>query len=796
MSTHLPRRPGLVVFLGLAGLLGCAHGITSKSADLSPTSRALASEADTVAAIASEEDFFEAKLLYQALPESAGERARLRGKLLDYLLAPIAALDAEQLRRDPSLLGGEDDFDRLQDSFRDALDLFPPSTLWTAGGPRLTDPERQLLQKAAKLVLAAYSPRGNELPVATALFALHSVDGGNREWAARLDQLFSWLDSAAQLGGGQPGPHRLASTSEILESVAAVWPAPEVVERLARIVFARQDKVAGILRRPIGSGEGARGLLSELLLDTESLSAMSVSAAAVYLRCGQLAKANQVAEHFADKPGDDPEFRQLTLAVASREAKANDYLALARRFLPRNEILHGTSTDRIDPLSSMGVLHEGLAVYASDPDLLLLASRVARMISAPLLSLRYLDEAAAASASRKADPDLLADLAAERMELAFLRLKMHMDPDRIAQSEREADRLRAQFAEARGRYGAAHFKLDDADIDYLLAGSLVDAGQIDKATPLLSRARRSGDSSVDVTRQLANLSIKRGEPQKAIALLRQSLDSRERNAPAEDTIPYVEGQAKLSFLLGNAYEISANLEDARKAWSISARGWERLMLEQIRRKNLSYSAEATFEVGRLYYLLGRREDGLRKFDEAIAQDEDRDQSYLDSIAFLVQRGESEAALDIFRRALAKSTRAVSEYVKVYASLWILDLTRRSASAPDAGAMAYLRTIAGRKILLRPPRAAAWYTELARYAVGQIDYATLLAKADSSGKRAEAYFYEAMRRLSNGQREEAHALWSKVVETKMMSFFEFEMASRYLRTGAPVRPEAGDKDETI
>jgi hypothetical protein len=796
MSTNSPRRPGLIAFLGLAGLLGCAHGLTSNPADLSPTSRALASEADTVASIASEEDFFEAKLLYQALPESTVERARLRGKLLAYLLAPIAALDAEQLRREPSLLGGEDDFDRLQDSFRDALDLFPPSGLWVAGGPRLSDPERQLLQKAAKLILAAYSPRGNELPVATALFVLQSVDGANREWASRLDQLFSWLDSAAQLGGGQPGPRRLASASEILESTAAVWPAPEVVERLARLVFARQDKVTGILRRPIGSGEGARGLLSELLLDTESLSAMSVSAAAVYLRCGQLAKGNQVAEHFADKPGDDPEFRQLTLAAASREAKASDYLALARRFLPRNGILHGTSTDRIDPLSAMGVLREGLAVHSGDPDLLLLASRVARMISAPLLSLRYLDEAVSASAAHKADPDLLADLAAERMELAFLRLKMHMDPDRIAQSEREADRLRAQFAEARGRYGAAHFKLDEADIDYVLAGSMVDAGQIDRAAPLLSRARRSGDANVDVTRQLANLSIKRGEPQKAIALLRQSLDSRERNAPAEDTIPYVEGQAKLSFVLGNAYEITADLEDARKAWSNSASGWERLRQEQLRRRNISYSAEATFEVGRLNYLLGRREEGLRMFNEAIAQDEDRDQSYLDSIAFLVQRGESEAALDIFRRALAKSTRAVSEYVKVYASLWILDLTRRSASAPDAGAMAYLRTIAGRKILLRPPRAAAWYTELARYSVGQIDYATLLAKADSSGKRAEAYFYEAMRRLSNGQREEAHALWSKVVETKMMSFFEFEMASRYLRTGAPVRPEGGDKDETI
>jgi len=311
MFTNLPRRLGLFVLLGLAGLLGCAHGIGAKSAQLSPTSQALASEAGAVASVTSEEDFFEAKLLYQALPENAVERSRLRGKLLDYLLAPIAALNAEQLRRSPALLGTEDDFDRLQDSFRDALDLFPPSSLWAGGGPQLSDRERQLLQDAAKLLLAAYSPRGNELPVATALFVLGSTDGANHEWPARLDQLFSWLESGTQVGGGQLGPHRQASPSEVLESIAAVWPAPEVLDRLAHLVFARQDKVARILRRPVGSGEGARGLLSELLLDTESLSAMSVSAAAIYLRCGQLAKANQVAAHFADKPRLRP--RRLTI---------------------------------------------------------------------------------------------------------------------------------------------------------------------------------------------------------------------------------------------------------------------------------------------------------------------------------------------------------------------------------------------------------------------------------------------------------------------------------------------------
>ncbi len=796
MLNPLPRSSGLLFVLGLAGLLGCAHGTATKSAPLGATVQALANEADAVASITTEEDFFEAKLLYQALPEDTAVRARLRGKILDYLLAPIAALDAKELRRDPSILGSADDFDRLQDSFRDALDLFPPSALWVAGGPRLSDRERQLLLSSAKLILAAYSPRGTELPVATALFVLMSIDPANREWPSRLDQLFSWLDAGAELGRGLHGPHRVAPKSQILESVATVWPAPDVVDRLSRIQLARQDKVAGMLRHPMSSREGARNLLSELLLDTESLSAMSVSAAAIYLRCGQLAKANHAAQHFAGTTGDDPEFRRLTLAVAAPQPKASEFLDLARRFLPRNEVLHGTSTDRIDPAASLGVLRVGLAAFPRDPDLLLLASRVARMLSEPLLSLRYLDQAATVAARSKADQDLQAELASERMELAFLRLKMHLDPDHIAQSEREANHLRAQFAEARGRFGAARFKLDDADIDFVLASGMVDAGQIDKATPLLFRARRAGDNDVDITRQLASLSIKRGDPQQAITLLRQALDSRERTAPAEDTIPFVEGQAKLSFLLGNAYEMTADLEDARKAWRVSARGWERLMLEQIRRKNLSSSAEATFEVGRLYYLLGRRAEGLRKFDEAIAQDESRDQTYLDSIAFLVQRGETDAALDIYRQALAKSTRSVSEYVKVYASLWILDLTRRGNNVPDAGAMAYLRTIAGRKILLRPPRAAAWYTELARYAVGQIDYAALLAKADSSGKRAEAYFYEAMRRLSNGQREQAHALWSKVVETKMMSFFEFDMASRYLRSGAPVHPATDEKDETI
>jgi lipoprotein NlpI len=69
-------------------------------------------------------------------------------------------------------------------------------------------------------------------------------------------------------------------------------------------------------------------------------------------------------------------------------------------------------------------------------------------------------------------------------------------------------------------------------------------------------------------------------------------------------------------------------------------------------------------------------------------------------------------------------------------------------------------------------------------------------ADAPGKRAETFFYQAMHLLAEGKGDDAHALWSKVIDTKMASFFEYEMASRYLRTGAPTQPAAAQSGETI
>jgi tetratricopeptide (TPR) repeat protein len=310
-------------------------------------------------------------------------------------------------------------------------------------------------------------------------------------------------------------------------------------------------------------------------------------------------------------------------------------------------------------------------------------------------------------------------------------------------------------------------------------------------------ASKTEEPRAEVALELAKLSIKRGNAHRAADILETALEQHRGTGTGQETISFVETQSRLAYALGNAHEVAGRVEPARQAWRTALRGWERLMAEYLRRKDNTDSAEATMEVGRLTYLLGRREEGVAKFLDAIEQNEARDQSYIDALAFLVQHGDVDAALDVYRRTLSRPSRVVSEYVKVYASLWMVDLLRRAGRSPEPSAESFLRTLASRRAHLRPHRVAAWYVQLARYTLGLISYDQLLGQADTAGKKAEIYFYEAMRRLAEGRSDDAHALWNKVLETRMFEFLEYDMASRYLRTGAPTRAAAeATESETI
>src|SRR3954470_23738919 len=766
------------------GLSGCAHH--GPPAPEGP-SRAVVSEAGRIGRIAYEDDFTEGRLVFQALPASAPERAALRSKLLHYLLDPVLALNPTTLKREVRDLDNDDVYDVIFDSFRDALALYDPAEIWSVP-PRISDADQRLLRPSAELVVNLFSPRGGAEQVTLALAALNTMAPDVADWRDRLDQVVHWTDEANAIA--ERGPRRSITAVDVLEGALGDWPAPPVVKRLDALYLERQQRVVSGLRRP-GSGDSARRALGELLLaHGDEIQRAVVSMAGIYLRAGLVGEAARRTAVLAGQTGDDPDLRALLVAAAKPDAAAGAYLALARRFLPRIEFLGGTATEAPDPVIALRVLDAGIARHPGDPELLVLSRHVARLLSSYFLAIRRLEEAQMVLEHTPNAAELTGRVSAELIELYFLRLRLRLDPERDTPAYAEADALKQRFAETRQRFQSTDMKVKAADIDFELARSYVNAGQIDRAEPLFLRAREEGEPTAEVTVELANLALKRGDPARAAQIISEGLDAlRAAQSSTRDTIGSVEGRARLERLLGECTEAAGDHSAAEASWRSALIGWERLMIEHLRRKNLGEAAESAVEVGRLLYLLGRHAEGLQKFDEAIEADGDRDQTYIDVVAFLVQHGETDAALGIYHRALSRPGRAVSEYVKVYTSLWVLDLARRTGKVDEPKAEAFLGPLQRRHGDLRPRRGAAWYHLLARYAVGQMTYEQMLAAADTSGKRAEIYFYEGMRRLGAGKSDDAHDLWQKVIDTRMFSFFEFEMASRYLRVGAPTTPTA-------
>ncbi|HUS68762.1 MAG TPA: hypothetical protein VMZ28_29705, partial [Kofleriaceae bacterium] len=121
---------------------------------------------------------------------------------------------------------------------------------------------------------------------------------------------------------------------------------------------------------------------------------------------------------------------------------------------------------------------------------------------------------------------------------------------------------------------------------------------------------------------------------------------------------------------------------------------------------------------------------------------------------------------------------VTDYLKVYCSLWIIDLARRAKQPEDPLAQAFLKSTDGTK----------WYDSLARWATGREGEAVLTARADTPARKAEWAFYRAMRAHAEGKPDDARILWKQVIDTDMMAFFEYDMAAFYLKLGAaPAQP---------
>jgi tetratricopeptide (TPR) repeat protein len=674
--------------------------------------------APPVPKITTDEEFGEARADYTALPPAG--RASWRKALLAYL----------EPRVDDLLQKGSDD---AVEVFRNACSLFEPEEL------AKPQPDPALAKLGTKLA-ESYSKRGAEEPVILGLSVAATLDPAQRpRWDEHMKSIMEFEASS----GGEA--RRYGKVIEGLEGTVRLWPSPIVVDKLAQLYFLRHEALLKAIRK------GARGGAAEMIEGQDaSATHTAYLLAKLYLRVRRTDDAEAALGKVQDQPGDDPLLRGL-IKRFKNPSEVKEVIDLAKYFIRE---------DPGDREVAMRICMEGIGKFpkASEPRICAAEMAVSTMAARAPLAIKLLSDAVRIAPQDRAPAETL-------VKLRFLRLQTRLGDDRakVDAALPEAQELVRFIEEQEQKLGGKPFEPSAGDVWLEIGQGYYNAGIAKEAEDYLKRAVEKRPSW-KAWQYLALIRLKHQKYDEALSLFDRSLA-----APTRALQEAIDLRAQVLRDKADALDRAGKTGDAKSARETALEAWTQL-LALVQTPN--DAARIQLERGKLMYEIGQKRDAVDAFEKAIDFAPQRPETYADVIAFLVPRGHLNESLDAYHRALGRSD--ITDYVKVYASLWVIDLAEREKEQPDPLAETYLRTVDGTR----------WFNELARWRSGRMSWQQLIGKADTPAKQAEAYFYQAQRLSSGGKDDEARELWKKVLGTDMMAFFEFDMADYYLRKGAP------------
>jgi tetratricopeptide (TPR) repeat protein len=717
----------------LVAAAGCAT--TSAGSRSAPhTTTPVASQA-----IGSEDEYTRARAEYEALPPNDPSRPARRAALEGWLLREVnKALDGDHL---------EDAWEKT----RLALTLYDPAEL----RGEVDDP---MLRDTLARVEHAFSRRGSHEEVLTSLVAQIGLNRGTTR--ADLEKEYRLVTNWVRQGGEEGPSEGRERLIDDLEGAARVWPSPFVVGELTALYFerARTPSDNKLTARRRGGGPVDERALRELL-QASGKAGLAYDLSRLYLRATTPKETAAQLKKIAGQPGDDPQLRGLIDKAASPDAQASDEVALAALF-----IMPG----RDDRDVALRVCEDAARRFPNAAEPRLCAGKFAFSLDRLVVALRNFEEATRIEPDRIESWELLAKLYQQRL----FQIVSDENLD-VKELDKELDKVEKFHAEADKKFPGKHLRPDMADALFEVGRGYYNAGRINDALTYLDRTLALAPNPLAYDYK-GQIKAKKGDAAAAVTLFEKAIDA----AHAEKGGEGLYLRAKLRRELADALEQAGKPDDARNMRKAAIADWDQLVGLGLTAEAL---AESNLEKGKMLYQLGQRDEGLESFGRAIDAAPDRGSTYADSIAWLVARGELEEALDAYHRALGRNE--VTDYLKVYCSLWMIDLARRAGQPEDPLATAYLKSTDGAK----------WYDDLARWATGRETEANMLSHADTPARKAEVAFYRGMQAWREGRLDQARALWKQVVDTDMMAFFEYDMAQLYLKLGgAPAKPLGSPK----
>lgn len=663
---------------------------------------------------------------FSLLPLDHPRREPFRRVLLDYLVGYI----------DRTLKDGRPE--EATNALQFAATLWRPAEL---RGPRRVEPG---LTAAAHRIYATAAKRGNEGP---ALFAV-SVEQQFGDEATRTRAVATWTEIEGWLvRNGNFSDEPVLRHEELegaIEETAANFPSPFVVQRLADLYVARYEAA---IEASSSSGNPELGIAAKHRAEVTGYLLTRL-----YLRADDFDGAIQ---SLGRVELDVPTRKLVEFLDSARapNASAGPLMTLAAQFIPDDE----DESSRIPPAfitQGWGIV-ENLARratirYPNDAFAHLLLSRSFRQQGLIDAAIVHLDRTIA----------LKEDIFDAWQDQAILKqssLERLAGVDADAALVRLAD-LEKFHARAVALWSGRPIRPGLSEAYFTVAEGLYELGRVDEAKHLLGKsvAREPLAESLDLLATIASKSGANAEAAKHYEALLGLPFADQRTRLRWETQART-ALAQIRRKLGDEAEAKSQLTTALRQLN-KLIGYPALGARE--------RSSRLVERGKLLFFLGDTEQGAEDFRQARTLTPDRAEAYAEPMLFLVNYGYYPLALEIFRQALPREE--VRSSLKLYFCLWLHELALRQGLTQDPQVLTYLENFRG----------DTWQGKLARHAQGKLSFDDLLRGATDSGEQAEAYFYEALRRWRSDPKG-GQQLMRKVLDTRRMAFFEYDMAQNYL-----------------
>ncbi|MBW2507827.1 MAG: tetratricopeptide repeat protein [Deltaproteobacteria bacterium] len=549
-------------------------------------------------------------------------------------------------------------------------------------------------------------------------------------YQSRYDTIANW---------GRESRANLDTVSEQYAGLISVWsrhadltPAPEVLDTLAELHIGGRDAVAAEsteTRHRLGMGAERQLRLAPL------------NVAAVYLTHGEL--RNAIAK--VESMGGGGELRQRLLELM-RAADGSDPSAAAATF----ELVEGYRVAR--PEVAAGLCRTSLLRFPADYRFPTCMARVAADAE------RFADATAWYVIAIDLAPDMieLYDEALGQLD-EFIEVRLSdPHPERSSALARGAEKI---LDERQKRWPTSEPPIAPNRLEFLVGMLEMNAGHADEAQRRFENSIAE-DEDPGALLQLGLLLERTGELDLAESRYRRALE-----LTPIDSLPdelrrseILEHMGDIARARGDDREMTARYQDALKAWTDA-------------RDQVEGPTGALVEMRRGVLLdqLGRHEAAVDAFESAMTHAPQWRDVYATILSHLVSATPNfDLASSVWRRSQLQLT--LPPEWKVYFTLWMQMIAARAEQAPVKEHTDLLRRLG---------QSSNWWGKLASFGAGDLDYQDLISVASSLGEETEALYYEATRLFIAGDRQAANEQFRRVLDTKMVSFYEYEMARRLL-----------------